>query len=357
MRFTLGKIASVVALGVLSLNVALAEDALVTSEKDLTKISTYAAKGDQLRLQEAITIALNNSMSINEIKEILIQTYAYAGFPRALNAINSLITVLDKRQSEGIKDKVGKSAQKVDIDNKFEYGNQTQIRLIGGPTTGRYKTEVPTIDRFLKEHLFADIFSRGILDDKQREISTVAVLASIEGLTPQLSSHLKVALHTGVSADKLYEVLDLTGSIKGRSMLDEIVGRNTYVIPSLTILKASDTQKVEANKRNFKGKVQVSKVLESNTPLNLSSGIVYFDKGAKTNWHSHPYGQLLIIKNGHGVVQIEGQTKADVYKDDIVYIPPNVKHYHGASDDEAMEHYAFATYENGVSATWFDEVK
>lgn len=103
-------------------------------------------------------------MTVNEIKEILLQMYAYCGFPRSLNAINTFMVVMDERQKNGIKDEPGKEASPLPADmNKDEYGAKVRAKLAGSdhiPPPSGFQLFAPVIDRFLKEHLFADIFAR-----------------------------------------------------------------------------------------------------------------------------------------------------------------------------------------------------
>ena len=161
---------------------------------------------------------------MNEIKEVLVQIYAYAGFPRSLNGISTFKNVLDTRKADGIEDKVGEEGKALaeGID-KRAYGNNVQIELIGAPTSGGYIEFTPTIDTFLKEHLFADIFGRGVLSYQDRELSTVAVLSTLNGLEPQLKGHIQIALHIGLTQKQIKEVLALTKSPNGLNVLEEIV--------------------------------------------------------------------------------------------------------------------------------------
>ncbi len=127
--------------------------------------------------------------------------YAYAGFPRSLNGINTFMTVMDERQKRGIKDKMGKEASLLPADmNKDEYGAKVRARLAGSaviPPPSGFQLFVPVIDTFLKEHLFADIFARDSLDIQSRELATISALASMTGTAGQLRFHLGAAMNVG----------------------------------------------------------------------------------------------------------------------------------------------------------------
>ena len=85
-------------------------------------------------------------------------------------------------------------------------------------------------------------------------------------------------------------------------------------------------------------------------------GNVYFEPGARSNWHSHPAGQILIITDGVGYHQIEGQPKEIMRKGDVVKCPPNVRHWHGASSDTALQQmYIIPNTEKGI-VEWMEAV-
>ncbi|MBO0340376.1 MAG: cupin domain-containing protein [Bacteroidota bacterium] len=85
-------------------------------------------------------------------------------------------------------------------------------------------------------------------------------------------------------------------------------------------------------------------------------GNVYFEPGARSNWHDHPAGQILIITDGEGFHQIEGQPKEKLTKGSIVKCPPNAKHWHGASPEKGMQQiYIVPNTEKGV-VNWMEPV-
>ena len=107
---------------------------------------------------------------------------------------------------------------------------------------------------------------------------------------------------------------------------------------------------------NFTGTVKVAMGVQGEDPSNISAGEVHFPKEARTAWHEHPRGQMLVITSGSGFVQKEGEVKQVIKKGDIVWIPPKVKHWHGASRDEAMSHIAIQESMNGTPVTWLEKV-
>ena len=183
------------------------EKALNTKQESIIPIAVYTANGEQSSLKNAINAGLDNGLSINEIKEILVQLYAYAGFPKSLNAINTLEGVVNDRKQKGIKDPVGKEPSEQKFANgKYEFGKDVQTKLTGSTAVGSAQKFVPIIDTFLKEHLFADIFSRDNLDYQSREIATISALASLSGTEAQLKSHLSVGKNIGLTEQQLRSI-------------------------------------------------------------------------------------------------------------------------------------------------------
>jgi alkylhydroperoxidase/carboxymuconolactone decarboxylase family protein YurZ len=121
--------------------------------------------------------------------------------------------VIEERKKKGIDDEVGPDASRIKQDgNKYERGKRNLETLTGrkevGPKSG-FAAFSPEIDRFLKEHLFADIFERDVLGFRDREIATISALAAMPGVEPQLESHLSMGMNTGLTQGQLLQLFDL----------------------------------------------------------------------------------------------------------------------------------------------------
>ena len=186
---------------------------LDAKQQSIVIISAFTTIGDLESLRKALNGGLDAGLTVNEIKEALVQLYAYCGFPRSLNAINTLMSVLEDRKKRGITDVEGKTATPItDTTDKYERGRKTLEALTGRPQSKPAKgfgEFSPTIDRFLKEHLFADIFDSDVLSYQQRELVTVSALAAMPGVEPQLESHLSMGMNTGLTESQLNQVFDL----------------------------------------------------------------------------------------------------------------------------------------------------
>lgn len=182
-------------------------------QQSIVAISALTATGDVENLRKAFSTGLDSGLTVNEIKEVLVQMYAYSGFPRSLNGINAFMALLEERKKKGIKDTQGKTATPIpEKGDKYERGRKTLETLTGQPQSKPAKgfgEFSPEIDRFLKEHLFADIFDSDVLSYQQRELATISALAAMPGVEPQLESHLSMGMNTDLTESQLKQACDL----------------------------------------------------------------------------------------------------------------------------------------------------
>ena len=107
---------------------------------------------------------------------------------------------------------------------------------------------------------------------------------------------------------------------------------------------------------NFTGSVRVDTPFQASAPGRTSGGRVTFEPGARTAWHTHPLGQILIVTAGVGRLQGWGGPVEEIRQGDVVWIPPGVKHWHGASPTTAMTHIAIAEQLEGKAVDWMEKV-
>lgn len=270
-------------------------NALTLKQESIIPVAAYMARGDQASLKNALNKALDARLSINEIKEILVQLYAYAGFPRSLNAINTLESVLNDRRQKGIKDLIGEEPSPIDFKNsKFEFGKNVQTKLTGITAIGAPQKFVPVIDTFLKEHLFADVFGRDNLDYQSREIATISALASMGGTESQLRSHLNVGRNTGLTEPQLRSIAFTIATKVGWQEGNTIVGM-------IDQLFNSTSNRMESSSNG----VRVQKVVFPNQRITVV-GNMYFPKDFDAN---RKYAAILV---GHPAGGVKEQT-AGIY--------------------------------------------
>ncbi|WP_316801402.1 carboxymuconolactone decarboxylase family protein [Pedobacter frigidisoli] len=190
-------------------------------QRSLVTISALTAKGDLENLNTQLHIALDEGLTVNETKEVLVQLYAYCGFPRSLNAINTFMGVLEERKLKGIIDKQGPATtNRSDTADKYEQGRKVLEQLTGTPQAKPapgFGEFAPRVDAFLKEHLFGDIFESDVLTYQQRELVTISALAAMPGVEPQLQAHIKMGINTGITNGQLVEVANMIAKLVSKT--------------------------------------------------------------------------------------------------------------------------------------------
>lgn len=106
----------------------------------------------------------------------------------------------------------------------------------------------------------------------------------------------------------------------------------------------------------FTGTVRIDPLFTAPSPARAAGAAVTFEPGARTAWHTHPLGQTLIVLSGFGLVQREGAPIEEIRPGDVVWFPPNVRHWHGASPKTAMTHIAIQEALDGKMVDWLEHV-
>jgi quercetin dioxygenase-like cupin family protein len=124
----------------------------------------------------------------------------------------------------------------------------------------------------------------------------------------------------------------------------------------IQVLRNGSQASVSGPVANFTGSVRVDSRFNAPPPARIGGGTVTFEPGARTAWHTHPLGQTLIITSGIGWVQSRGGPVEEVHPGDIVWIPPNAEHWHGATAENAMSHIAISEKLDGIAVNWLEKV-
>ena len=111
-----------------------------------------------------------------------------------------------------------------------------------------------------------------------------------------------------------------------------------------------------APKENFTGTVWQDPVITQQAPARVVANRVAFEPGARTAWHSHPLGQTLYVLFGVGRIQTKGGPIREIRAGDVVWIPPEEKHWHGGTPTTGMVHVAIQEALDGKTATWMEQV-
>ena len=214
-----------------------ANHVLTAREQAIVAVASYTGKGDLEHLKLALVEALEAGMTINEINEVLIHAYAYCGYPRSLRAIQTFVQVVNARKANGMNDPIGREASVVnDNRSRYERGRDILAEISGTPASAPkagYAIFAPTVERFLKEHLFADLFERDLLTYRERELATVSILAGVGGVEPMAVGHMSICLHLGITSGQLSALLNIVEMNLGAS----------YSEPLRKVLKQMTEQK------------------------------------------------------------------------------------------------------------------
>ena len=322
----IGKIAVIVALvvGVTTFAVVAAKrntmsnrSVLTARHQGISKVAASTALGNMQALTSSLAESLDNGVAVNELKEVLIQMYAYTGFPRALNGLINLRTLLEERKSQGKIDNEGSIATPLDNTvDKFAYGSNLLIDLSGVDAPGAMAEFAPGIDIFLKEHLFADIFARGLLSYQDREVATISALTVLPGVEAQLRSHLNVGKYTGLTDAQLLAIQE---TAKSTVPFEPAFGKG----------------EPNPSSRYFTGNTYF-------TPLSDDDPLCG--------------GQILLVTDGEGRYQVRGEAIQVLKKGDIVRISPDLEYWHGAAPNSWFSHVALSPNTQDNQVTWLEPV-
>ena len=314
--------------------------ALTPKETAIVDIGAAVARGEQDKLAEALKIGFDTGLTLNEAKELVGQLYAYCGFPRALNAAVTLMTIAKEcNPPEGNKP----SAFRADY-NALADGTANQTKLCGAPVKGPLFDFHPQLDEYLKAHLFGDIFERDNLDWRTREIVTIAALAARPETEPQLKAHIAIGKGNGITDEQAAEIV------------------RRVQLPQDPKDLPADWSPIPVGEPNtayakfFIGRSYLHKLTLDQVP---AFGVT-FEPGCRNNWHVHHAktggGQILIVTAGEGYYQEWGKPARRLVKGDTVNIPANVKHWHGAACDSWFSHLAIEPEGSDCSNEWLEPV-
>ncbi len=239
----------------------------------------------------------------------------------------------------------------------LKQGAVVQTRMSGKPFDYAF---APAVDYYLKAHLFGDIFARDVLTYSEREIVTVAALSAIDGVEPQLKAHVAGARRMGVADRQLRAIPEV---------LEQKVGRMEAFRAAKAVAEEFGEVFVEGRPiehqvfptgepnteyaKYFIGNSYIAPLLSEGLPMSN----VTFEPRCRNNWHVHHRGaQVLICVGGEGWYQEWGKPARRLHQGDVVNIPAEVKHWHGAAADSWFQHIAIAVPADGASNEWLEPV-
>ena len=321
---------------------AIAANAAPLNERDaaLADIGAAIARGEQDKLAAAFIAGFDAGLTLDQAKEVVGQLYAYCGFPRALNAAATLMQTPHPEAPDR-----SEPPEPFTLGEKaLEIGTANQTELCGGPVKGPLFDFHPQLDAYLKAHLFGDLFARGGLDWRTRELVTVAALAARPETEPQMKAHVGIANRNGVTPEQT----------------DAIVARVRRPADPAALPKDWSPIPVGAFNAAYAQYFTGRSYLHPLTTSQVPAFGVTFEPGCRNNWHVHHAetggGQILICTSGRGYYQEWGKPAIEMTPGVTVNIPAGVKHWHGAAPDSWFQHIALEVPGTGGRNEWLEPV-
>ncbi|SFL96779.1 4-carboxymuconolactone decarboxylase [Bradyrhizobium sp. NFR13] len=329
-------------------------------DRSVVTVAALIAGGKTAQLTGHLNRALDNGVKPGELTAAITHLAFYSGWPNAISAVTIAKDVFDKR---GIaqSDLVAAADERVKLDAKSEARRAASVdRAVG--------TVIPGLATYTNDVLFGDLWRRPDLSPRDRSLVTISSLIAT-GEAAQLPFHLSRGIDNGLTKTEISETITHLAFYAGwpKAMSAVPLAKAAFegvqspaparkAEGEVEILRSGSQPDSVGAPENFTGKVRVGSRFQRTAPARISGGIVTFEPGAHTAWHTHPLGQTLIVVTGAGLVQHEGGNIQTMSAGDVVWIPPGVKHWHGASASSGMSHIAIAEAQDGKSVDWLEKV-
>ena len=320
----------------------------------MSAIACNEAKADYTALAEAIDKGLDAGLTVSQVKEALSQLYAYAGFPRSLNALGALQRVLEQRKADGKTSVEGVDATPLPSSyDALKRGTDVQTKVSGRAFNYDFSTAE---DYYLKAHLFGDIFARDNLTYADRELVTVSALSGLENVMPQLQAHVRGAMNMGVTEKQLRNI---PVSLKAAGLVAEALRCEAAIAAAVD--GRTDVVCAQSPWPIGEPNTAFAQYFSGNSYLAVMEGgmaNVTFEPGCRNNWHIHHGAvQVLVCVSGRGWYQEWGKPAVALVPGVVIAIPEGVKHWHGAAADSWMQHLTYHTdIKPGHSNEWLEPV-
>lgn len=337
-------------------------------ERALVSIVSLTVQQSGTLLAEQISKTLDSKvLSAEEILEAIYQCAPYSGLSRAADAAEVANAVFKRK---GISVQANRQTTDGSAEDRFEKGVDAQISLFGEKfeqVKKSGKDNVPLANYFLATNCFGDYYTRKGLDLGTRELLTMAILVNL-GTEPQLKAHIGANLAQGRTREYLEQIIYVCLPFCG---YPRMLNAMAYLKEVAEIAQKAAGKGIESlavsekifprGEKNpfgkfFKGQSYLKRLNQKG----VSVANVTFEPGCRNNWHiHHDGGQLLIVTAGEGWLQFDGEPARKLRAGDAVYIPKDVKHWHGASKDSWFAHLSVEVPDptaTGKGNEWLEEV-
>lgn len=324
-------------------------------DRSLVTVSALVATGKTAQLTSHLNRALANGVEPGEVAGLVTHLAFYTGWPNAVSSLGVVEQVFAER-------KVDVAALRGAAGAPLPLPASDAARARGvDETVGRV---APKLAALTNDVLFDDLWRRPDLSARDRSLVTVAALAA-NGDDGQLAFHVPRGIENGLTREEIIEAFTHLAFYAGWPRAMSAVGAagKAFAGPNqapgdgapLTIHRHGE-QITPGPASNFTGRVTTEAPFRGTGGASIGGATVRFEPGARSNWHTHPLGQLLVVTDGLGYVQNEGGPVQLIRPGDAVWTAPGVKHWHGAAPDIGLTHVAISEVTDGKSVDWLEPV-
>ena len=331
-------------------------------DRSMVTLAALVAGGNTAQLTSHLGRALDNGVEPGEITALVTHLAFYAGWPRAMSAVGVVKTVFEQR---GIgPDRI--AADDVTVLPLDAERDAPRARAVDG----QVGPVAPALAAYTNGVLFGDLWQRTDLAPRDRSLMTIVALIT-GGQAEQLPFHLDRGMDNGLTRDELAETITHLAFYAGwpRAMSAIPAAKAAFEARSPAPAETTNQREttVEILRKGaqptspgpadyFTGTVRIDSRFQREAPARVGGASVTFEPGARTAWHTHPLGQTLIVTAGQGWAQLEGGPVERIDVGDVVWFPPGVKHWHGATATTGMTHIAIAESLDGKVVDWLEQV-
>lgn len=326
---------------------------LAPRDRSIVTLSVLIATGKTAQMAGHLGRGLDNGIKPSEVAGMVTHLAFYTGWPNAVSTLNEVEKLF--------------AARHVDLKSLAAIPPAT------APLPSSDSSRAATVEKTLapiapkyaqltNDVVFADLWRRTDLSPRDRSLVTIAAL-SAGGDGDQLAFHVQRGLENGLTQAQIVEALTHLAFYAGWPKANAAIGVAGKVFDKKEVAAMSGLQVIHPGQEpksgpahNFTGSVSVASPFKGTGDARLGGATVTFQPGAHTNWHTHPLGQLLIVTDGQGWVQVDSEAAKPIATGDTIFISPGVKHWHGAARDTALTHVAVSEALDGTSVTWLEQV-
>ena len=323
--------------------------------REMLTVTTLVVQQTMPQLKAHINALLNTGATPNEVREVIYQCAPFIGFPKTLNAIEVMNEVFAQRniqlplKNSAVTNEKNRYEKGLEIQKPL-YGDEIKDSLMGLPDNVGDR-----VARLLSEVCFGDFYTREGLDFKTRELLVLAILIT-DGTENTLKSHIKGNLKAGNTKEDIVSAIiqcmpyvGFSKTFKALYVFKDVVGEPNMQQPF-------SQGEINPYGKYFTGTTHLNMLVQRDDMWNSSIGNVTFEKGARTNWHKHSGGQILLVTAGEGRYQEKGKEIQILKAGDVVKIPKDVIHWHGAAPYSQFAHISIETNIPDNNTTWLEPV-